>query len=299
MSYAFGWWDYEEIYNEPQMICRDSDERVVMVCDLADPWLAKAIAEHPKRPADRWKRFEYRHEEFWFPLIVNWVPEEGRILVDYNLSSELWRQETNAETEYPPYGGWVRVDDMVPDAFWCWPEYLKSLAAVINTCRYEGEGCKLYGIVTIGHWCGSRWYESSKAFHRINSNAGHSAEEINFDGPELYNNHLRIGSTFEQRYLEAEQMAREIMPINQITSPSDWQFRLSTAEELNANINQSGIPDLEVTWYHGADEPYLVLEDGTYPYVFSSDYEFLLQPTLPIITYPQYHQFFSGSIKTG
>ena len=127
MSYVFGWWDFVEVDGEQQMVCRDSDERVVMVRDLEKPWLAKACAEHPKRPADRWKRFEYRHAEFWFPLIVNWVPDEGRILVDYNLSSELWRLETNADTEYPPYGGWVRVDDMVPDAFWCWPGILEVI----------------------------------------------------------------------------------------------------------------------------------------------------------------------------
>ena len=152
MSYAFGWWDYEEIDNEPQMICRDSDERVVMVGDLPEPWLAKAIAEHPKRPADRWKRFEYRHEEFWFPLIVNWVPEEGRILVDYNLSSELWRLETNADTEHPPYGGWVRVDDMVPDAFWCWP------GGILFNSYLKAEQLKMtWGICLIGKWSCNLW----------------------------------------------------------------------------------------------------------------------------------------------
>jgi len=155
MSYAFGWWDFVEIDGEPQMVCRDSDERVVMVGDLEEPWLAKAIAEHPKRPSDRWKRFEYRHDEFWFPLIVNWVPEEGHVLVDYNLSSELWRIETNAETEYPPYGGWVRVDDMVPDAFWCWPGVLEA--------RYAKEpiGQHMPGDHAIKYFFKGGWYQDS------------------------------------------------------------------------------------------------------------------------------------------
>ncbi len=155
MSYAFGWWDFVEVDGEPQMVCRDSDERVVMVRDLEEPWLAKAIAEHPKRPESRWRRFEYRHEEFWFPLIVNWVPEEGRILVDYNLSSKLWRLETNAETEHPPYapyGGWVRVDDMVPDAFWCWPRGMLA-----NLLHEEEQLKKSWGICLIGKWHCDRW----------------------------------------------------------------------------------------------------------------------------------------------
>ena len=118
MTYSFGWWDFVD-GDEPQMVCRDTDESVVNVGALDEPWLSRAQGEHPNRPADKWRRFEYRHEEFWFPLIVNWQPEEGRCVVDYNLSSELWRQETNVDTEHPPYGGWVRVDDMVPDAFWC------------------------------------------------------------------------------------------------------------------------------------------------------------------------------------
>lgn len=155
MGYAVGWWDFVEIGDEQQMICRDSDERVVMVGDLDGPWSSKAIAEHPKRPNDRWMRFEYRHEEFWFPLIVNWVPEEGRILVDYNLSSELWRIETNADTEYPPYGGWVRVDDMVPDAFWCWPGVLKGY---LPRTQKQAQNKDWYNGITMsagflnGHW---------------------------------------------------------------------------------------------------------------------------------------------------
>ena len=75
MSYAFGWWDFED-GAEPQMICRDTDERVVLVGAMAAPWRDKARAFHPEWPQGLWRRFEYRHTDFWFPLIVNWNPDE-------------------------------------------------------------------------------------------------------------------------------------------------------------------------------------------------------------------------------
>lgn len=123
MSRTFGWWDFFD-GAEPQMICRDTDERIVNAGPLSDWWRDAATSRHPNLPGDRWRRFEYRHPEFRFPFVANWRPETGRAFIDYNLSSDVWREEFNSDNGHPPYGAWVRVDDMVPDAFWCWPGML-------------------------------------------------------------------------------------------------------------------------------------------------------------------------------
>jgi len=55
------------------------------------------------------------------PLAVRWAPERGEIVLDHNKSAEIWRRETGAGTAAPPFGAFIRVDDLVSDALWCWP----------------------------------------------------------------------------------------------------------------------------------------------------------------------------------
>lgn len=259
MSYSFGWWDFIEIDGEPQMVCRDSDERVVMVRDLEEPWLAKAIAEHPKRPADRWKRFEYRHEEFWFPLIVNWMPEEGRILVDYNLSSELWRQETNADTEYPPYGGWVRVDDMVPDAFWSWKNFNSEkteIFQIINEFSKIENGLYLVGGYLQGEWIPELQIKE------------HTYQIPTPRFNKYYNDNE---SSFKREFA---------YPIN-MSSLGSWKFHCGTAFEANTIMKNKGSA-LELSCllqYEEYDDPipYPSLEGGRYCFLIGENHNFVIQ----------------------
>ena len=265
MSYLFGWWDFVEVNGEQQMVCRDSDERVVMVRDLEEPWLAKATAEHPKRPADRWKRFEYRHEEFWFPLIVNWVPEEGRILVDYNLSSELWRLETNAETEYPPYGGWVRVDDMVPDAFWCWPGYLDQLAAMLDEKKRCSFAYDTHGIFVVGHWCVKNWEERSLAKHVISPDSD-GLESYNYGGANLRLNGLKVCRNFRNEYENSEQLPRDPLPLDSLPRISEWNFFIANLKQFSAGENKIVDDRIHPSWSLAEVEDDFLLksESGNY-----------------------------------
>lgn len=259
MSYAFGWWNYEEINNEPQMICRDSDERVVMVGDLAEPWLAKAIATHPKRPEDRWKRFEYRHEEFWFPLIVSWVPEEGRILVDYNLSSEAWRQETNAETEYPPYGAWVRVDDMVSDAFWSWENFNSEKTEIFQIVN---EFSKIKnGLYLVGGYLQADWIPELQTKEHI----------YQIPTPRYNSYYHENGSPFRREFS---------YPIN-MSSLGKWKFHCCTAFEANT-IMKNKNSELELSGllqYEEYDDPipYPSLKGKRYCFLIGEDHNSVIQ----------------------
>lgn len=303
MSYTFGWWDFETINGEEQMICRDSDERVVKVGSLDEPWLGKACAEHPKRPTDRWMRFEYRHSEFWFPLIVNWVPEEGRILVDYNLSSELWRQETNAETEYPPYGGWVRVDDMVPDAFWCWPEGIFENAYQAEDVRKDD-----WGIFLIGKWHDRCWksnlfarecsyenywkvHESHTSVDAETSIAGYSILTTHM------NKHLRIHHSLSNfiklNYPENEnkhKLRQDFKRVldNNIHDKSNlgWIFVFESVTNIQKLLDEMGgrlcLPQFSADpeFYldkHAGFHPYLLRLDGKAAITISSDYDQYIQ----------------------
>lgn len=185
-NYSFGWWDFhEDLTSGPRpwadgpsarqgMVNRYSDERVVMGGALDAEDKAAAIAAHPEHANESWLRFDYEHEEFCFPLVVAWNPEAGRILVDYNLSAALWRRETNTKVDWPPYGGWCRVDDMVADAFWCWPGVLEVLMrhswwADLEVDPYRstymqnledlgmGTSKNLFGIVLVGGWSNAQW----------------------------------------------------------------------------------------------------------------------------------------------
>jgi hypothetical protein len=111
MSYSFGWWDYIAGH-EPAMINRYSEERIIRRGALTPGF---APADEP------WFRFDYVADDLTYPLAVRWAPERGEIILDHNKSAEIWRRETGAGPAPPPFGTFVRVDDLVPDALWCWP----------------------------------------------------------------------------------------------------------------------------------------------------------------------------------
>ena len=301
MSYSFGWWDFVENGSETEMVCRDSNERIVMVGSLAEPWLAKAMAEHPERPADRWMRFEYRHEEFWFPLIVNWVPEEGRILVDYNLSSELWRIETNAETEYPPYGGWIRVDDMVPDAFWCWPGSFFD-----NTFDSKEVAKDDWGICLIGKWHGGKWEKqyfsrecSCSGYWEVDEGHTSTFAETSLAGGEINRQFIGSGS-FQFRFLGCHKSRQDLKrnfsySIDSMPNQS-WMYmfdstaniqdridslggRLRISEPDSHNQNRSSSLDRYLAKFPGY-WPYLVRSDGKAVITISDEYDDYIQASL-------------------
>jgi hypothetical protein len=110
MSYAMGWWDFVES-DTPQIIHRYTGERVVRSGPLGD-----GLAP----PGEPWFRFDYQSAGLNYPLAVLWAPERGEIVIDHNRSAQLSRQ-SGAADEYPRWGAYARVDDLVADAFWCWP----------------------------------------------------------------------------------------------------------------------------------------------------------------------------------
>jgi hypothetical protein len=111
MTYSFGWWDYAD-GPQPAMVNRFSKERIVRRGPL-DAGIA---------PADEpWLRFDYVADDLTYPLAVKWAPDLGEIILDHNKSAEIWRRETGAIATAPAFGTYVRVDDLAPDAFWCWP----------------------------------------------------------------------------------------------------------------------------------------------------------------------------------
>ena len=111
MSYSFGWWDFNET-DQPAVVNRYSAERIVRRGTL-EPGMAP--------PDEPWLRFDYIADDLTYPLAVRWAPEAGEILLDHNKSAEIWRRETGSGAAPPPFGTFVRVDDLVPDALWCWP----------------------------------------------------------------------------------------------------------------------------------------------------------------------------------
>lgn len=147
MSRALGCW-YESSYRSGDGVTdrgltnQFTRERIRM----GDPF------ELPgRRLGKKWLRLEYLHEDLEFPILACWQPENGQIVLDYNASAELWRQETNSDLAHPPYGTWVRVDDCVIDAIWCWPKILETL-------KWQGGGGPSGGwIGRVGGWCNGAW----------------------------------------------------------------------------------------------------------------------------------------------
>lgn len=111
-----------------------------------------------RHPGLRWLRLDYLNDDLEFPVVASWLPDEGHIVLDYEASAALWRRETSSDQAYPPYGTWVRVDDCVIDAIWCWPEILETL-------RWPSEEGPAGGwIGRIGGWSNGAWRSD---FYRV------------------------------------------------------------------------------------------------------------------------------------
>jgi hypothetical protein len=119
MSYQFGWWDSIEA-DPPAMVNRYTHERLVR---------RGACPPGSTPGGEPWLRFDYVADDLVFPLAVKWAPEHGEIVVDYNLSAQLWREETGSPSPTPPFGAYLRIDDLAADALWCWPGVLDAYFA--------------------------------------------------------------------------------------------------------------------------------------------------------------------------
>ena len=162
MTQTIGWWDYDET-DRPTLINRDSGERVRMGDGVRVPG---------KRPGQRWVRFDYLHGDLEFPLLICWMPQEGRIVVDYEASTALWRESSPGTPLHPPYGTWVRVDDCIIDALWSWPGVLPLLHTERWDWRVKG------WIGRIAGWCNGAWQSK---FRRVDVSFGPRR-----DGPRQY-----------------------------------------------------------------------------------------------------------------
>ncbi|MDJ0942698.1 MAG: hypothetical protein QNJ30_04510 [Kiloniellales bacterium] len=167
-SEAIGCWDYDA-GGRPTMINRYSGERVR---------LGRRVLFSGKRLGQRWARLDYLHDDLEFPVLVCWMPERGYIVVDYLASAALWRKARNSKLRHPPYGTWVRVDDCLLDAIWCWPGVLAQLCP--DTRRYPG---RRPGVVAlIGGWCNGSWH---RGLRRVslgsNSNLRDTVSEYGLD----------------------------------------------------------------------------------------------------------------------
>ncbi|MDJ0942699.1 MAG: hypothetical protein QNJ30_04515 [Kiloniellales bacterium] len=144
---AIGWWDYDAS-DRPTLINRESAERVRM---------GEEVCVRGKRPGQRWIRLDYLHDDLEFPVLACWMPEQGYIVVDYLASAALWRKESNSNKLHPPYGTWVRVDDCILDAIWCWPGILEEFSEDSSGSPRRRRPQKKGVVGLLGGWCNGTW----------------------------------------------------------------------------------------------------------------------------------------------
>lgn len=192
MGHIFGWWD--AFPKGRTLINRASGQRVRLV----GVWLDEQDTEDA-----RWLRFEYEDDEVCYPVVARLIrgdyvdPEfprrrkTGQILrIDHNRSAIVWRRETGAATDSPPYGLWRRVDDCITDAFACWPALP----------RYE---LALGQVGIRGGWLNGDWRENFvRTFPALTEK-------------------IKQGVAVSQGVLEAERPL--VMPLD-AEPPSPWRF---------------------------------------------------------------------------
>jgi len=160
MSYAMGWWDFVDS-DTPQIIHRYTGERIVRSGPLGD-----GLAP----PGENWFRFDYQSPGLNYPLAVRWAPEQGEIVIDHNRSAQLSRQ-SGATDEYPRWGAYARVDDLVADAFWCWPgivdiaiSQMRGIVPHFDRQRdhtsVPGLGAPVLAIFRLGGYVNRVWHEN-------------------------------------------------------------------------------------------------------------------------------------------
>ena len=184
MTTVFGWWDLDS--NAPAMVNRLSGERVLFRGPVAP-------ADAPD--AGRWWRFEYRHEELRYPILVELtqpskfhrVQRRHHWRIDHRHSAKAWRREASQDQLFPPYGLWHRVDGCVTDAMICWP-----------TLEASGQP---EGLSATGGWVNSTWR----------------------DGLERHFPELQAGYRKGAEARGLEPAAPFIMPIDQ-PAPARWRF---------------------------------------------------------------------------
>ena len=143
-----GWWHYAERgwRDRPTLIHEDTGELIVM----GDPIKGDNQGQgRPEAEGRRWRRFDYVHGEWQYPLAILWMPEDGVVVVDHRQAARMWREESGDSRLYPPYGGWVRADNAIEDAIWCWPGVYEQLLGFPRAARG--------GIGYIGGWCNGAW----------------------------------------------------------------------------------------------------------------------------------------------
>jgi hypothetical protein len=160
MPYAMGSWDFVDS-DTPEIVHRYTGERLVRSGKLGD-----GLAP----PGEDWFRFDYKSTGLNYPLAVRWSPERGQIVIDHNRSAELARQ-SGAGEEYPRWGAYARVDDLVADALWCWPGVVDiALTQMRNIVPHfdrerdrAGTACAgepLLAIFRVGGYANREWREN-------------------------------------------------------------------------------------------------------------------------------------------
>lgn len=144
MTTVFGWWDWDT--ESPSLVNRVTGESVVFSGEFRDPDLVQ--------PDETWLRFDYRHKEVTFPVLVEAFQvkkqhQKNRLLrageigqtvwrLDYRRSWALAKRERGIEGAHPPYGLWRRIDDCVSDALACWPESDAISKGFAEKLRFDG-----------------------------------------------------------------------------------------------------------------------------------------------------------------
>ncbi len=109
----FGWWQFWPSEGAGRMDHLVTGESLVSRARLEGQELEQAQAAYPGE-ALRWRCVDYKHSGLEMSLVIAMSEDAGRIIVDYNLSAQLFGPQ-------PAYGAWARVDDAVLEAFRIWP----------------------------------------------------------------------------------------------------------------------------------------------------------------------------------
>lgn len=284
MGYSFGWWDYVE-GERPAMVNSFTGERIVKAGSLANVDASEAIAPYPDTAAGPWTRFEYDHDEFRFPVAVFWQPEIGRIAIDYNLSAKIWRREANDDLLYPPYGGWLRIDDMLPDALWCWPGVIEAyfrrrtplLERGLSLGEWGSRLSRLVSVISLGGWSNGKWRTELRVEHSLSEDTCSlkdakytDVEDTTFgEAPQLRIFSLsctEVPVTSAVNFYNQEQCAfqsaREFLHPVGTSAPSPWQYHHATKEQLAVHaVQQTPLPDEGFT--NENTVPCTISKDGT------------------------------------
>jgi hypothetical protein len=286
-NYRFGWWDYVDDdvgVSNPLMVNRFSEERISRVRPLTVDEILRMVARHPDAANERWFHFEYRSSTVRLPVAVCWMPQTGRIIIDYNASAEIWPQETGAANSFPPFGDWARLDDMLVDAFLSWPDAAAAMA--------DAKGDQA-GVFCYGGWSNSKWRHDLVAcvWGDVQNDPSTEIFDSGSDAPDFGQTFIEARSYtgFRLQHERAVQMGatNSYAPV---CSPP-WRFNFATPNNLSEHVDKLGG---SLNWASEADHLHLTpptLINSKVPCMISDDGKRLLVGIEPEIAYAQFYRF--------